>query len=157
MCIRDRFNGLLAHLQRAGRADAAFMAEHTTGADAALALIAGQTAAQTAELCGLSEQDVAHFFDLFAKTEKTHPHYSKGVNQSSNGTDKVNAIINCHLLSGRICRPGMGPFSLTGQPNAMGGREVGGLANQLAAHMELDNPAHRDLLQRCLLYTSRCV
>jgi assimilatory nitrate reductase catalytic subunit len=61
-----------------------------------------------------------------------------GVNQSSSGTDKVNAIINCHLITGRIGRPGMGPFSLTGQPNAMGGREVGGLANMLAAHMDLD-------------------
>src|SRR5260221_11869025 len=61
--------------------------------------------------------------------------YSQGVNQSAQGTDKVNAIINCHLATGRIGRPGMGPFSLNGQPNAMGGREVGGLANQLAAHM----------------------
>ena len=57
------------------------------------------------------------------------------MNQSAQGTDKVGAIINCHLATGRIGRPGMGPFSLTGQPNAMGGREVGGLANQLAAHM----------------------
>ena len=58
------------------------------------------------------------------------------MNQSASGTDKVNAIINCHLLTGRIGRPGMGPFSVTGQPNAMGGREVGGLANMLAAHMD---------------------
>ena len=62
--------------------------------------------------------------------------FSQGVNQSAQGTDKVNAIINCHLLTGRIGRPGMGPFSLTGQPNAMGGREVGGLASTLAAHMD---------------------
>ena len=62
------------------------------------------------------------------------------MNQSSAGTDKVNSIINCHLLTGRIGRPGMGPFSITGQPNAMGGREVGGLANMLAAHMDLDDP-----------------
>src|SRR5213075_2796790 len=75
------------------------------------------------------------FFDWFAKTERVVTLYSQGVNQSSSGVDKVNAIINCHLLTGRIGRPGMGPFSLTGQPNAMGGREVGGLANQLAAHM----------------------
>ena len=61
--------------------------------------------------------------------------FSQGVNQSAQGTDKVNAIINCHLATGRIGRPGMGPLSLTGQPNAMGGREVGGLANMLAAHM----------------------
>ena len=74
--------------------------------------------------------------------------YSQGVNQSSAGTDKVNAIINCHLATGRVGRPGMGPFSVTGQPNAMGGREVGGLANMLAAHMDLDNAGHRDLVQR---------
>ena len=75
------------------------------------------------------------FYDWFAATERTVTLYSQGVNQSSSGTDKVNAIINCHLATGRIGRPGMGPLSLTGQPNAMGGREVGGLANQLAAHM----------------------
>ena len=71
-------------------------------------------------------------------TEKTVTVYSQGVNQWSFGTDKVNAIINCHLATGRIGKPGMGPFSFTGQPNAMGGREVGGLANQLAAHMDFD-------------------
>src|SRR6202040_582156 len=62
---------------------------------------------------------------------------------SSAGTDKVNAIVNCHLATGRIGRPGMGPFSLTGQPNAMGGREVGGMANLLSAHRDMDNPQHR--------------
>ena len=73
--------------------------------------------------------------------------YSQGVNQSAQGTDKVNAIINCHLATGRIGKPGMGPFSLTGQPNAMGGREVGGLANQLAAHMGFA-PAEIDRVRR---------
>ena len=73
--------------------------------------------------------------------------YSQGVNQSSAGTDKVNAILNCHLATARIGKPGMGPFSVTGQPNAMGGREVGGLANMLAAHMELENPGHRRIVQ----------
>ena len=73
--------------------------------------------------------------------------YSQGVNQSVVGTDKVNAIINCHLFTGRIGRPGMGPFSLTGQPNAMGGREVGGLANMLAAHLDINSPEHRELVQ----------
>jgi assimilatory nitrate reductase catalytic subunit len=63
---------------------------------------------------------------------------SQGVNQSAQGTDKVNAIINCHLATGRVGKPGASPFSLTGQPNAMGGREVGGLANSLAAHMGFD-------------------
>jgi len=73
--------------------------------------------------------------------------YSQGVNQSAGGTDKVNAIINCHLYTGRIGKPGGGPFSITGQPNAMGGREVGGLANMLAGHMELAVPAHRRIVQ----------
>ncbi|MGB3928675.1 MAG: molybdopterin-dependent oxidoreductase, partial [Sphingobium sp.] len=86
---------------------------------------------------------VATFVTWFASAERTVTLYSQGVNQSSAGVDKVNAIINCHLLTGRIGRPGMGPFSITGQPNAMGGREVGGLASTLAAHMDFapDNVA----------------
>ncbi len=96
--------------------------------------IAGGVAA-TARATALDEADVARFFELFRTTERVVTCYSQGVNQSAQGTDKVNAIINVHLATGRIGRPGMGPFSLTGQPNAMGGREVGGLANQLAAHM----------------------
>src|SRR4029077_14831393 len=72
---------------------------------------------------------------LFRANEKAVTCFSQGVKQSAQGTDKVNAIINCHLAAGRIGRRAMGPFSLTGQPNAMAGREVGGLANQLAAHM----------------------
>ena len=75
------------------------------------------------------------------------PCYSQGVNQSAQGTDKVNAIINCHLATGRIGKPGSGPLSLTGQPNAMGGREVGGLANMLAAHMGFSD-AERDRVRR---------
>ena len=142
------FNGLLAHLASRDAIDSAFVDGSTTGAEAALRQVAGQTVAQTAEICGLTEGAVALFFDWFAKTERVVTLYSQGVNQSSSGVDKVNAIINCHLLTGRIGRPGMGPFSLTGQPNAMGGREVGGLANQLAAHMEIENPQHRDIVQR---------
>ena len=142
------FNGLLAHLASTDAIDGAFVDGSTTGAEAALRQVAGQTVAQTAEICGLAEGAVALFFDWFARTERVVTLYSQGVNQSSSGVDKVNAIINCHLLTGRIGQPGMGPFSLTGQPNAMGGREVGGLANQLAAHMEIENPKHRDMVQR---------
>src|SRR5207249_11553403 len=112
----------------------------TTGAEAALAQVAGQTVTHTATMCGLSGGAVERFFDWFTKTERVVTLYSQGINQSSSGVDKVNAIINCHLFTGRIGRPGMGPFSLTGQPNAMGGREVGGLANQLAAHMGFTPP-----------------
>ncbi|RAU23334.1 nitrate reductase [Paramagnetospirillum kuznetsovii] len=88
--------------------------------------------------CGVPLDQIVTFFSWFAETEKTVTLWSQGINQSSSGTDKVDAIINCHLQTGRIGRPGMGPFSLTGQPNAMGGREVGGLANMLAAHMGFD-------------------
>ena len=115
---------------------------HTTGFDEALARarsIAGSAAA-TALRRGLAEADVATFFDGSARPSATVTLYSQGVNQSAQGTDKVNAIINCHLATGRIGKPGAGPFSLTGQPNAMGGREVGGLANQLAAHMDFTPP-----------------
>ncbi len=144
------FNGLLAHLHRRGKIDAAYMAAHTENFEAALASAESSApdAARVARVCGLREEDVASFFDWFAETEKTVTLYSQGINQSSSGTDKVNAIINCHLATARIGRPGMGPFSLTGQPNAMGGREVGGLATQLAAHMRIENAADRDRVQR---------
>ncbi len=132
------FNGLLSYLFQNGRADFNFLEAHTEGYGQALqaARDSAATIPAVAAACGLSEEDVAQFYGLFARTEKTVTVYSQGINQSSSGSDKVNAIINCHLASGRIGRPGMGPFSVTGQPNAMGGREVGGLANQLAAHMD---------------------
>jgi len=144
------FSGLLAWLYQQGHGDARFVAEHTEGLHEALELAAwyAPTPAAVAQHCGLDVADVETFFRLFARTERTVTVYSQGINQSSSGTDKVNVIINCHLLTGRIGRPGMGPFSVTGQPNAMGGREVGALANQLAAHMELDNPRHLDRVGR---------
>ena len=144
------WNGLLAYLFQNGILDYAFLENHTQGYGAALAAAraATPTIPATARACGLPDEDVAHFFHLFARTEKTVTAYSQGVNQSSSGTDKVNAIINCHLATGRIGRPGMGPFSITGQPNAMGGREVGALANQLAAHMSLESETDRERVRR---------
>ncbi|MFG1361143.1 nitrate reductase [Xanthobacter pseudotagetidis] len=143
------FSGLLVHLADAGRLDAAFLDRHTQGFPEALAAARAlaPNATATARGCGLDAADVAAFFRLFAATEKAVTCYSQGVNQSAQGTDKVGAILNCHLATGRIGREGMGPFSLTGQPNAMGGREVGGLANQLAAHMGF-SPAEVDLVRR---------
>lgn len=141
------FSGLLAHLAQNGALDRAYIAAHTTGFDEALAAAALDLAG-IAAATGLSEDELLRFYGLFAATEKTVTVYSQGVNQSSSGTDKVNAIINCHLATGRIGRPGAGPFSVTGQPNAMGGREVGGMANMLAAHMEIENPAHRARVRR---------
>ena len=144
------FNGLLAHLERAGIVDRSFVDASTTGFAEALAIASadGSSIADVAQRCGLAEADVRLFYELFAATDHTVTVYSQGVNQSAHGTDKVNAIINCHLATGRIGRPGMGPFSVTGQPNAMGGREVGGLANQLAAHMGFENPVEIDRVAR---------
>jgi assimilatory nitrate reductase catalytic subunit len=137
------FNGLLAELDRRGVRDARFVERHTSGLDDAL------VAARASDLaaCGLPAADLATFFEWFIKADKTVTLYSQGVNQSSAGVDKVNALINCHLLTGRIGRPGMGPFSITGQPNAMGGREVGALSNALAAHMDF-TPADIDRVGR---------
>jgi len=131
------FCGLLVHLAEAHALDYRYIDAHTSGFETTLARarsIAPDIAA-TACATGLASADVARFFQLFCASERVVTCYSQGVNQSAQGTDKVNAIINCHLATGRIGRAGIGPFSLTGQPNAMGGREVGGLANQLAAHM----------------------
>jgi assimilatory nitrate reductase catalytic subunit len=134
------FCGLLVHLVDKGAIENSYIERHTTDFAQALSRAreiapdAGAVAAAT----GLRQTDVAGFFELFERSKKVVTGFSQGVNQSAQGTDKVNAIINCHLATGRIGKPGMGPFSLTGQPNAMGGREVGGLANQLAAHMGFD-------------------
>ena len=140
------FNGLLSYLARHGAANTAFVQAHTEGLDAALAAaeVDCSDPAHVARICRVEPAKLLAFYEAFASTNKVVTAWSQGVNQSSSGTDKVNAIINCHLLTGRIGQPGMGPFSLTGQPNAMGGREVGGLANMLAAHMDLDNPDGRE-------------
>ena len=143
------FNGLLVYLEQHGYAHSQFIQHCTEGLEAALvsARNSAPSIGQVAQECGLTEVQVRAFYQQFAQTERTVTVFSQGINQSSSGTDKVNGIINCHLYTGRIGRPGMGPFSFTGQPNAMGGREVGGLANQLAAHMEIENAGHRALLQ----------
>jgi len=144
------FDGLLAHLATSAAFDHEFVETHTEGFDTAVAVARASAPSvhAVAELTGLDSRAVDAFYVWFAQTTRAVTLFSQGVNQSSAGTDKVNAIINCHLATGRIGRPGMGPFSLTGQPNAMGGREVGGLANQLAAHMRFDQPAHVDRVRR---------
>ena len=143
------FNGLLSFLHQHGVVDTAFVRDHTAGLARAMA-IADNTAGDlrsVAAQCKLQESALSEFYRLFARNDKVVTAFSMGVNQSSAGTDKVNAIINCHLLSGRIGKPGAGPFSITGQPNAMGGREVGGLSNMLAAHMDIENAQHRGLVR----------
>lgn len=135
------FNGLLYFLSQQNALNQDYIAAHTEGFTAALNAATGSSATieQVARQCNVNVEDLQCFYQWFASHEKVMSLYSQGINQSSSGTDKVNAIINCHLATGRIGKPGMAPFSLTGQPNAMGGREVGGLSNQLAAHMDFSN------------------
>lgn len=144
------FNGLLYYLYKEGVVDQEFIEKYTNGFQETIETISSVVAAvpYVAVTCGLKQQDVEDFYAMFANTERVITLFSQGVNQSSGGVDKVNSIINCHLATGRIGKAGAGPFSITGQPNAMGGREVGGLSNQLAAHMELEDPTHRDIVQR---------
>ncbi|MDR6100301.1 assimilatory nitrate reductase catalytic subunit [Agrobacterium larrymoorei] len=142
------FTGLLAHLAKGATLDTAYIESHTLGFEEAVRTASDVSLASIVEATGLSLAELIRFCELFERTEKVVTCYSQGVNQSSSGTDKVNAIINCHLATGRIGKPGAGPFSLTGQPNAMGGREVGGLANMLAAHMAIESAEDRDRVQR---------
>ncbi|WP_299686338.1 nitrate reductase [uncultured Tateyamaria sp.] len=132
------FNRLLVTLHEGGALDKAFI-DRTHGFDATLRAAQSDSVAPT----GLTEAEIAAFCALWMRTDKVVTIYSQGVNQSTSGSDKVNAILNCHLATGRIGTPGCGPLSVTGQPNAMGGREVGGLANMLACHMDLENADHR--------------
>jgi assimilatory nitrate reductase catalytic subunit len=143
------FSGLLVYLEQHEEGLQSFIDHSTEGLEQAMktATQVAPDLATVADHCGLSETELESFYRLFARSDRVVTLFSQGINQHSNGTDKVNSIINCHLYTGRIGRPGMGPFSITGQPNAMGGREVGGLANQLTAHMELNNEQHQQLVQ----------
>ncbi len=144
------FVGLLTHLAASGSCDEHWTRDYATGFSAAVdaARASAPSLVETAAITDVAAADLERFYVWFAMTERVVTIYSQGVNQSSAGTDKVNAIINCHLATGRLGRPGMGPLSLTGQPNAMGGREVGGLANQLAAHMSFADAADVDRVRR---------
>ena len=145
------FNGMLHLMLWEGWIDAHYIGAHTTGFDELKALVREATPERVAQVCGITVADLTTAAKWFAtgatgdpqRREATLSLYCQGLNQSSSGTAKNAALINLHLATGQIGRPGAGPFSLTGQPNAMGGREVGGLANLLSAHRDLANPEHR--------------
>ncbi|MGR3713906.1 MAG: molybdopterin-dependent oxidoreductase [Shimia sp.] len=137
------FNYLLRQTQSQGAVDAAYVSAHVAGFAEALDAASSTDVSVT----GLPQAQLDAFTALWLSRENTVTVFSQGVNQSDHGADKVNAILNCHLATGRIGKPGCGPFSVTGQPNAMGGREVGGLANMLAAHLDIENTTHRDVVQ----------
>lgn len=138
------FGGLLAEIDRRDMVDEAYTRANVSGLKESITAARSCNPAET----GLTEQDIKAFYDLWIGTGKVVTIFSQGVNQSTSGVDKVNSITNCHLATGRIGKPGMGPFSVTGQPNAMGGREVGGLANMLACHLDIENAEHRTAVQK---------
>ncbi|MCQ1061018.1 nitrate reductase [Photobacterium sp. ZSDE20] len=143
------FNGLLAFLSESNALDLDYIGASTEGLDLALATAFRFGDIESVQaVTGLDKTQILAFYQLFAASEKTVTVYSQGVNQSTSGTDKVNSILNYHLATGRVGKPGSTPFSVTGQPNAMGGREVGGLANMLAAHMDFDNPEHTQQISK---------
>src|SRR3546814_7303967 len=117
--------------------DLAFLADHVSAPEDFWDHVrAGHDLWTTAKTCDVAPALLEQFYKLFAATPRIVTLFSQGINQSIRGTDQVNAIINVHLATGRIGKPGAAPFSITGQPNAMGGREVGGLASSLAANMD---------------------
>ena len=139
------YNGLLHYLDQQGCQDDEYVSQ-SLGVDDAVNAAKAWSIDKVASACQVSAESIRQFYEYVAATDKTVTAFSMGVNQSQSGTDKVNAIINTHLFTGRVGKVGASPFSLTGQPNAMGGREVGALANLLAAHLELDNADHRQLV-----------
>ncbi|XOV77872.1 MAG: molybdopterin-dependent oxidoreductase [Aestuariibacter sp.] len=141
------FNGLLRFVEKHNAIDEAFVTQHTEKFAECIKRASRWCEERVAEYCDVPLTDLRAFYRSFAFTQSSVTVYSMGVNQSTSGVDKSNAIINCHLATGKIGKPGSGPFSMTGQPNAMGGREVGGLANLLACHMDLANTTHRDIVQ----------
>lgn len=140
------FNGLLHFLNKHDHLDQDFIRSSTNQINQALAA-AESDDDRLESATGLTRKQLNHFYQEFAHSDKVITVYSQGVNQSSIGSDKVNSILNCHLATGKIGQVGSGPFSVTGQPNAMGGREVGALANTLASHMEFDNSGHQALIR----------
>jgi assimilatory nitrate reductase catalytic subunit len=137
------FNGMLRVMLRQRWCDEGYIRRHTEGFDAVRAAVEAFTPRVTADLCGIEEKDLVEAARLFARSRSTLSLYCQGLNQSASGTAKNAALINLHLASGQIGKPGAGPFSLTGQPNAMGGREVGGMANLLSAHREISSEKDR--------------
>lgn len=141
------FNGMLHHLIWEDRIDRDYIARHTQGFDELKRTLRDYTPRMAAEICGIEAADLVQAAEWFGSGEPALSLYCMGLNQSAHGTDKNLALIHLHLATGQIGKPGAGPFSLTGQPNAMGGREVGGMATMLAAHREIGNAQHRAELE----------
>lgn len=136
------FNAMLHVMVWEGWLDENYIAAHTAGFRQLKETLRDYTPRQAADICGIAAEDIVRAAEWFAQGP-TLSLYCQGLNQSVQGVQKNAALINLHLATGQIGKPGAAPFSLTGQPNAMGGREVGGLSNLLSAHRDLANPQHR--------------
>ena len=137
------FHGLLHLLLENGHVDHDFINAHTDGFEALQTLVQDYPPARVATLCDISEADLRQAAELIGKADSFLSLWCMGLNQSSAGSAKNNALINLHLATGQIGKVGSGPFSLTGQPNAMGGRETGSLSNLLPGHRDAGNAEHR--------------
>ncbi len=137
------FNAIAAHLIEQDLIDHDFIANHTDGFEACKASVHATTLEEAAAICKVPVDDIRQAAQWMGESPTLLTLWAMGLNQSVHGVDKNLALLNLSLLTGKIGKPGCGPFSLTGQPNAMGGREVGGLANLLACHRDLSNPQHR--------------
>lgn len=131
-----------------GDIDLAFIAQHAEGFEAYRDIVLARPLAESAQLCGVPEADIRLAASYLGSAKAFLSMWTMGLNQSAVGVDKNLALLNLHLITGQIGKPGAGPLSLTGQPNAMGGREVGGLSNLLPAHRNLASPAHRAEVQQ---------
>lgn len=141
-------NGMLNVFHSAGKIDQAFIVQNTNGFDQALQEALKYPPAKAAEICGISQAELVEAALLFGNAQGALSLWSMGLNQSVNGTAKNHGVLNLHLATGQIGKPGSGPFSLTGQPNAMGGREAGGLSHLLPGYRAINNPAHRSEVEQ---------
>ena len=137
------YHALAKILIEKGYADNDFIKNHTENFNLYKELVLASSLERASKLCGIPLSDIKLAAEMIGKAKGFISLWAMGLNQSVIGVDKNTALLNLSLLTGQIGKPGAGPFSLTGQPNAMGGREVGGMANLLAAHKELNNPIHR--------------
>jgi len=131
-----------------GDIDLAFIEQHAEGFEAYHAIVLARPLAESAQQCGVPEANIRLAASYLGSAKAFLSMWTMGLNQSAVGVDKNLALLNLHLITGQIGKPGAGPLSLTGQPNAMGGREVGGLNNLLPAHRNLASPAHRAEVQQ---------
>ena len=144
----DLLNGIAHLLLRWGKLDTLFIDECTQGFGRFTQVIQEYTPELVSRRCGITQEQLELAARYWAESEKVLSLWSMGVNQSSEGTAKVRTIINLHLMTGNIGKPGAGPFSLTGQPNAMGGREAGGLSHIIPGYRVIKNPQHRAEVER---------